>query len=74
MDEGLRERLRAPFAVRGGEESFWVQDARGVCFGFCYFQVTSQIGASGERMNRVLALRTVRWIARQATAWSTAAR
>lgn len=70
MSVAATERLRPPFAVRGGEDAFWVEDAGGRRFGYCYFQTSSQVGGRPDRLDRVTALRTARWIARQATAWA----
>lgn len=62
----MPEKLKPPFTIGQTDDSFWVQDANGLRFGYCCVQTASQIGAEPGRMNRVMALRTVRWIKRMA--------
>jgi hypothetical protein len=66
-----RERLTPPFTIGSTDESFWVEDAAGNRFGYVYFRDQPIVGTDRSgRLSRQLAERTVKWIARQATAWA----
>jgi hypothetical protein len=65
----VQDRLRPPFSVRGNEDAFWVEDVAGARFGFTYYRDKPLIGTDrSERLSRGLAERTVKWVARMATA------
>ena len=58
-------RLKPPFRVCGGEEAYWVEDAAGRRFGFCYFDAKPFAGTGREaRLAPAVALAMARQIAR----------
>lgn len=57
-------RATPPFRVRGSAEAYWVEDAHGLRFGYCYFEDRQVIGTGVERPSRDLARRLATWIAR----------
>lgn len=62
----MPETLTPPFKIGQSDDAFWIEDANHLRFGYCYVQTASQIGSEPGRMNRVMALKTVRWIKRMA--------
>lgn len=59
------DKLTPPFTVKEGSESYWVEDANGYRFGFCYFSETPTVGTGrAERLSRAVARRLATQIAR----------
>lgn len=46
----MTRRFPAPWTVHTGESAYWVEDAAGNRFGFCYFAETPVTGASGSHV------------------------
>lgn len=59
-------KLNPPFKVHEGPESFWVEDANGYRFGYCYHDGGKPTAGTGrmERLPRDLARRMAGMIAR----------
>lgn len=57
-------RATPPFTVRSSEAAFWVEDATGLRFGYCYFEDKMVVGTGADRPSRDLARRLAHWIAR----------
>jgi hypothetical protein len=65
----MSDKLSPPFTIGSTEESAWVQDAEGKRFGYVYWRAQALVGTdSSGRLSKALAIRTVRWIKRQAEA------
>lgn len=57
------ERAQPPFTVRQSEAAYWVEDANGMAFAYCYFD-RQIIGTGPARPSRDLARRLAVWIAK----------
>lgn len=61
-------KLQPPFSIGQTDDSFWVEDANGLRFGYTYYRPRPIIGTDESgRLSRRLAEQTVKWIARMAT-------
>jgi hypothetical protein len=60
VDSSPARRFPTPWTVHNSDGSYWLQDAEGKKFAFCYFQDRSWIGTGGnERLSRDEARRLV---------------
>lgn len=59
-----RPRAQPPFTVKSSDAAFWVEDATGLRFGYCYFEDQVVVGTGADRPSRDLARRLALWIAR----------
>jgi hypothetical protein len=66
----MEDRLQPPFSVHGNADAYWVEDAAGRRFGYVYWREPVITGTGETRLSRRLAQKTVKFIARQATAWA----
>jgi len=61
MPDSNVRRFPLPWTIHGNNSAFWVEDAEGKRFGYCYFDESESIGVDRvNRLTRAEALRIVR--------------